>query len=366
MLRPNILSIPVYKPGRPIEEIKRLYGLRKIIKLASNENPLGPSPRALAIIAKAKKEINRYPDGSGFYLKKAIAQRLRVRDSNIIFGNGTNEILHMSSLAFVRKGDEVIFGSSSFVVYEMEGLIQEARIKKTRLKDFRYDLKKISSSITKRTSVIFIANPNNPTGTFVTKDEVSEFMRTIPGHVLVVFDEAYAEYAPPTLFPDTLRYVREGRNVIVLRTFSKIYGLAGLRIGYGVAKSSIISAIEHVRQPFNTNTLAQKAALAALYDKEHLKKSFRLNREGIAYLSCEFERFGLKYVTSSANFILVHFGKIAGRLFQRLLREGIIVRSFGGELSEYLRITVGTPEQNRTFIRKLKKCLKKVEHEKKK
>lgn len=360
MLRPNILSIPIYKPGRPIEEIKRLYGLRRIIKLASNESPLGPSPKALTAIDKAKKEINRYPDGSAFYLKKAIAERLRVRDSNIIFGNGTNEILHMISLAFVKKGDEVIFGSPSFVVYEMEGLIQEARIKKVGLKDFRYDLKKISSRITKRTAVVFIANPNNPTGTFVTKNDVCDFMGTIPGHVLVVFDEAYAEYAPQYLFPDTFRYVREKRNVIVLRTFSKIYGLAGLRIGYGVAKPSIISAIEHVRQPFNTNTLAQKAALAALADRGHLTKSLRLNQEGLGYLESEFRRLGIKYIPSKANFILAHFGKRARTLFQRLLREGIIVRPFGGGLSEYLRVTIGTPEENRIFIRKLEMCLKKV------
>ncbi len=357
-IRPNILSVPIYEPGRPIEEIKRLYGLRKIIKLASNENPLGPSPRAVEAIGKARKEINRYPDGSGFYLKKAIARRLNLKLSNIILGNGTNEILHMINLTFADKGDEVIFGSPSFVVYEMEALIQEAKIKKIGLKDFRFDLKKISSCVSGTTALIFIANPNNPTGTFVTEDEVRDFMKTVPEEVLVVFDEAYAEYAPHGLFPNTLRYVREGRNVIVLRTFSKIYGLAGLRIGYGMAKESIVSAIEHVRQPFNTSTLAQKAALAALDDKTHLKKSFRLNQEGLRYLMAEFKRLGLDYVSSGANFILVHIGKAGRELFQRLLKEGVIVRPLGGELSQYIRVTVGTQGENIIFIKKLEKCLK--------
>ena len=353
-MRTKILSIPVYEPGRPIEEIKRQYGLRRIIKLASNENPLGPSPKALSVIDKAAKDINRYPDSSGFYLKNAVAQRFRIRPSNIILGNGTNEILHMISLAFVGKGDEVIFGSPSFVVYEMEGMIQEAKIKKIKLKNFRYDLKKISSCVTRGTAVIFIANPNNPTGTFVAKDEIKDFMGTIPARVLVVFDEAYAEYALPGLFPDTLRYIRN-KNVIVLRTFSKIYGLAGLRIGYGMANPSIIKILEHVRQPFNTNTLAQKAALAALRDRGHFKKSFRLNQEGLGYLSKEFDRLGIKYIPSGANFILIHFGKIANDLFQRLLRKGIITRPFGGGLSGYIRVTVGTPRENVIFIKELKK-----------
>jgi histidinol-phosphate aminotransferase len=351
------LSIPVYEPGRPIEEIKRLYKLRRVIKLASNENSLGPSPKALVAIDKAGKDIHRYPDGGAFYLKNAIARRFNIKPSNIIPGNGTNEILHMINLAFVEKGDEVIFGSPSFVVYEMEGLIQDAKITKVALKDFRYDLKKISSCITGRTRAVFIANPNNPTGTFVTGDEVSDFMQTVPPNVLVVFDEAYAEYAPPEVFPETLKYVRADKNVIVLRTFSKIYGLAGLRIGYGIAKEPIIKAIEHVRQPFNTNTIAQRAALSALKDWGHVKKSFLLNRKGLGYLTGEFERLGLKYVPSGANFILVHIGRSAKGLFKKLLREGVIVRPLGGGLSEYIRVTVGTPEENRFFIKKLEKNL---------
>lgn len=358
-VRKTVLSIPVYEPGRPIEEIGRLYGLKKVIKLASNENPLGPSPKALAVISRAKNDINRYPDGSGFYLKTAIGRRHRIKSSSIILGNGTNEILHMLTLAFVDRGDEVIFGSPSFVVYEMESLIQEARIKKIALSDFRYDLKKILSAISRRTSLVFIANPNNPTGTFVTEKQVTDFMERVPPHVIIVFDEAYAEYAPQDIFPDTLKYIRRNRNVITLRTFSKIYALAGLRIGYGIARESIVKAMEHVRQPFNTGMLGQEAAIAALDDRRHLEKSFRLNQEGLAYLEGKFERLGLEYVPSGANFILIHIGKFANDIFRRLLREGIIVRSFAGSLSQYLRVTVGMPEENKIFIKKLEKCLKK-------
>jgi histidinol-phosphate aminotransferase len=352
-----VLSIPIYEPGRPIEEIARLYGLKKVIKLASNENPIGPSTKALAVISKAKNGINRYPDGSGFYLKNAIARHYRIKRSRVILGNGTNEILHMLTLAFVDRGDEVIFGSPSFVVYEMESLIQEARIKKIALSDFQYDLKKILSAITRRTSLIVIANPNNPTGTFVAENELTDFMEGIPPHVLIVFDEAYAEYAPQDIFPDTLKYINQNRNVITVRTFSKIYGLAGLRIGYGIARESIVKAMEHVRQPFNTNTLAQEAAIAALDDRRHLEKSFRLNQEGLTYLEGEFERLGLKYVPSGANFILIHINKSANEIFRRLLREGVIVRPFTGSLSQYLRITVGLPQENKIFIKKLEKCL---------
>lgn len=357
-IKGHILSIPVYKPGRPISEIRRIYGVRNIIKLAANENPLGPSPKALSEIYKKAKDTNRYPDGSGFYLKDAIGRIYHIRPSNIILGNGTNEILHMLSIVFVRKGSEVIFGSPSFVVYEIEGLLQEAKIKKVRLKNFRFDLKEILSCITSNTSVVFISNPNNPTGTFVSENEVKDFMKSVPPHVLVVFDEAYAEYVQPDIFPDTIRYVRQCRNVIVLRTFSKIYGLAGLRIGYGLAKASIIRAIEHVRQPFNVNAVAQSAALAALRDREHLKKSFDMNQHGLRYLSREFKRLGLNYVPSGANFIMVHIGREAGRVFQRLLKGGIIVRPLGGELSGYIRVTVGRPHENVTFIKKLERCLK--------
>lgn len=355
--RPNIYSIPLYEPGKPIEEIKRLFKLGRVIKLASNENPLGPSPRAVKAIGPLLQDLNRYPDGSGFYLKRALARCYNLTPGNIILGNGTNEVIHMINLAFVRKGDEVIFGSPSFVVYEMEGLLQEARIIKVPLKNFRFDLKTMSTRLTPRTRLVFIANPNNPTGTFVNRDEVNAFMKCVPAEVLVVFDEAYAEYAPSALFPRTLDYVVRKRNIIILRTFSKIYGLAGLRIGYGLAPAPIITALEHVRQPFNTNTLAQKAAVAALNDHNHLKKNLRLNQEGLNYLTGEFDRLGLDYVPSAANFILVRVGKRAGDIFQRLLRNGVIVRPFGGELSSHLRVTIGTPEENEFFIKKLKKVL---------
>lgn len=353
--RPNIYSIPLYAPGKPIEEIKRLFKLSRVIKLASNENPLGPSPRALRAIGPALTDLNRYPDGSCFYLKMALARCYNLTPGNIILGNGTNEVIHMINLAFVRKGDEVIFGSPSFVVYEMEGLLQEARLIKVPLKNFRFDLKAMSSRLSPRTRLVFIANPNNPTGTFVTKDEVKEFMKRVPEQVLVVFDEAYAEYVSSALFPRTLDYVVRRRSVIILRTFSKIHGLAGLRIGYGLAPASVITALEHVRQPFNTNTLAQKAAIAALNDHNHLKKSLRLNQAGLNYLTREFDCLGLAYVPSAANFILVEVGRRAGEIFKKLLREGIITRPLAGELSSYLRVTVGKPKENALFIKKLKK-----------
>jgi len=358
----HILGIDPYEPGKPIEELERELGIRDAIKLASNENPLAPSDKVQRAVTAALGSLNRYPDGSGFYLRQALAKRHGLTPEHIVLGNGSNELIEIIVRAFLRPGEEAVVPHPSFVVYPM--IVQAAggiRVVVT-LKDHRMDLPAMARAITPLTKLVFIANPNNPTATIVTAPEVEEFMARVPEHTLVVFDEAYVEFAQGPDFPDSLSYVRQGRKVFVLRTFSKASSLAGLRVGYGIAEPDAVALMHRIRQPFNVNSLAQVAALAALEDEAHILECLRMNEAGRHYLYDEFTSLGLKYVPSRANFIFVDVGRNANEVYQRLLREGVIVRpmtSFGMETA--LRITVGTPEENRRLIKALRKCLKGAE-----
>jgi histidinol-phosphate aminotransferase len=357
----HILGIAPYEPGKPVEELERELGISDAIKLASNENPLGPSDRVQKAIAAALGTLNRYPDGSGYYLRHALAARHGVGADQVILGNGSNELIELLVRTFLRPGDEAVVPHPSFVVYPM--IVQAAggiRVM-VMLKDYRLDLEAMARAITPLTKLVFIANPNNPTATIVTVDEVEHFMARVPERTIVVFDEAYIEFAMGPDFPDTLRYVKEGRRVIVLRTFSKAASLAGLRVGYAVAHADAVALMNRIRQPFNVNSLAQVAALAALEDEAHVLECVRMIEAGRHFLYDEFKSLGLKYVPSRANFILVDVGRNAADIYQRLLKEGVIVRpmtAFGMETT--LRITVGTPEENRRLVKALRAVLGKT------
>src|SRR3989454_3060128 len=354
----HILGIAPYEPGKPIEELERELGIADAIKLASNENPLAPSDRVQKAVAAALSILNRYPDGSAFYLRQALAKKHGVTPEHVILGNGSNELIELLVRTFLKPGDEAIVPHPSFVVYPM--VVQAAggiRVM-VMLKDYRLDLEAMARAITPLTKIIFIANPNNPTATIVTAEEVEHFMARVPERTIVVFDEAYLEFAQGPDFPDALAYVKQGRKVIVLRTFSKANSLAGLRVGYGVADADAIALMNRIRQPFNVNSLAQAAALAALEDDAHVLECVRMIEAGRHFLYDEFKTLRLKYVPSRANFILVDVGRNAADIFQKLLHEGGIVRpmtAFGMEST--LRITVGTPDENRRLVKGLRTAL---------
>jgi histidinol-phosphate aminotransferase len=352
-------AIKVYVPGKPIEEVKREYGLTDVIKLASNENPLGASPKVLAALHAALDQINFYPDAQSYYVREALSRHLDFPADHIALGNGADGLIREVCGAYLDEGDEVIVSQSSFPVYDVSTQVMCGRLVKTPLKEDGLDLAAMAAAITPRTKVIFVCNPNNPTGTIVTAAEVEQFMTAAPAGVLVVFDEAYYEFVDSADYPDSLRYVREGRkNVLVLRTFSKIYGMAGVRLGYGIASPEVMTALQAVRESFPVNRLAQAAGLAALEDREFLRQTVEMNRAGRLFLYQELERLGLACTRSHTNFVLVRVGPRAGQVFQALLRQGIIVRPcVGYELPEHLRITVGTAEQNARLIRALETVL---------
>jgi len=354
----HILGIAPYEPGKPVEELERELGIPDAIKLASNENPLAPSDRVQQAIIAALGHLNRYPDGSAFYLRQAIAKKHGFTPDQVMLGNGSNDLIELVVRAFMRPGDEAVVPHPSFVVYPM--IVQAVggiRVM-VMLRDYRLDLEAMARAITPQTKVVFIANPNNPTATIVTADEVEHFMARVPERTIVVFDEAYIEFAQGLDFPDALSYVRQGRKVVVLRTFSKASSLAGLRVGYGVADGDAVALMNRIRQPFNVNSLGQAAALAALEDENHIVECVRMNEAGKAYLYDEFRTLGVKYVPSRANFILVDVGRNAADIYQKLLHEGVIVRPmtpFGMETA--LRITIGTPEENRRLVKGLRAVL---------
>ena len=357
----HILGIAPYEPGKPIEELERELMIHNPIKLASNENPLPPSDRVQKAIIAALSSLDRYPDGSGFYLRQALAKKHGVMPDQVVLGNGSNELIELLVRTFLRPGDEAIVPHPSFVVYPM--IVQAAggvRVM-VMLKDFRLDLDAMARAITPMTKLVFVANPNNPTATIVTKDEVEHFMARVPERTIVIFDEAYIEFAMAPDFPDTLAYVKQGRKVVTLRTFSKASSLAGLRVGYGIADADAIALMNRIRQPFNVNSLAQAAGLAALDDEAHILECVRMIEAGRHFLYDEFKRIGLQYVPSRANFILVDVGRNAAEIYQKLLHQGVIVRPmtpFGLETA--LRITVGTPEENRKLVKALRVVLGKT------
>jgi histidinol-phosphate aminotransferase len=350
----DIESLSPYVPGKPIEELQRELGLSRIVKLASNENPLGPSPKALAVLAEAAKTLHRYPDGSAYRLRTALADRWKVSLDQVIVGNGSDEIIGMLARAFLSPGDEAVMADNTFVIYRMEVLAAHGKPVVVPLRDGRHDLAAMAGAITPRTRLLFVCNPNNPTGTMVSAAEVDTLMAKAPEHVIVVFDEAYCEYARDPHFPDGLGYVKRGRHAIVLRTFSKIYGLAGLRIGYGLTTPEISGYLNRVRPPFNANSLAQRAALAALADEEHVAKSRAMNEAELASVRAGLVALGFQPLPSEANFLYFDSGRDGRAVFDALLREGVIVRHIEGN---YLRVTIGLPEENRQFLQALKTVL---------
>ncbi len=350
----DIESLLPYVPGKPIEELQRELGLARVIKLASNENPLGPSPKALAVLADAAKTLHRYPDGGAFRLRTALADRWKVSLDQVILGNGSDEIIGLLARAFLSPGDEAVMADNTFVIYKMEVTAAHGVPVIVPLKDGRHDLTAMAKAITPRTKLLFVCNPNNPTGTMVSATEMDALMAKVPAHAIVVLDEAYCEYARDPHFPDSLGYVRRERQAIVLRTFSKIYGLAGLRIGYGVTTAEIAGYLNRVRPPFNTNSLAQRAALAALGDEEHVAKSRALNQTEMAGVRAGLIALGLQPLPSEANFLYFDAGRDGRIVFEALLREGVIVRHIEGN---HVRVTIGLPEENRQFLQALKQVL---------
>jgi histidinol-phosphate aminotransferase len=357
LANPQLRGLPVYEPGKPIEETARELGAQadEIIKLASNENPLGPSPKALAAMRAALEAANLYPDGGGFYLRQALSTRLGVGADHIILGAGSNEIIEFFGHAFLDRGDEIVTSEHAFVVYKLVAAGFGARAIEVPSPNMRHDLQGIVAAITPKTRLIFIANPNNPTGSLATQAEIDRFMDNVPPDIVVVFDEAYYEFLDDP--PDTLRFVREERNVALLRTFSKIQGLANLRVGYGIARPELIQVLHKTRQPFNVSGLAQAAALAALQDDDHVQKTKQVTDEGRNYFQNEFAAMGLPFVPSAGNFVLVKVGD-GPKIFRALLQRRVIVRGLKGyNLGEWVRISIGTMEQNRRCIAALKDVL---------
>jgi histidinol-phosphate aminotransferase len=343
----DIAALQPYVPGKPIEELQRELGLSRVIKLASNENPLGPSPKALAVIQDCAASLHRYPDGGAFRLRQALADRWKVTADQIILGNGSDEILGLLARTFLSPGDEAVMADQTFVIYKMEAMAAHGKAVIVPLNQWRHDLPAMADAITDRTRLLFLCNPNNPTGTMVSGEEVARLLRRVPDHVVIVFDEAYFEYVRSSEFPDSMAYVKQGRNVIVLRTFSKIYGLAGLRIGYGVTTAEIANFLNRVRPPFNANSIAQRAALAALDDDEHVARSRAVNQAGMEQVVNGLTALGLTPIPSEANFVYVDVGRDGRLVFDALLHQGVIVRHIEGRM---IRVTVGQLEENRIFL----------------
>ncbi len=356
----NIEAIHPYEPGKPIKEVQRELGLRHITKLASNENPLGVSPLAMKEMKKILKDCFLYPEGGCHEVLHALSGELKLPPEQIIFGNGSNEIIEMVGRGFLSEGDEVISSESSFLVYPI--LTQAAGGKYVSVPmtaDYRYDLKALAEAVTPRTKVIFIANPNNPTGTYVHAREVERFLKRVPNRVVVCFDEAYFDFVDAKDFPDILKLVRDGyENVLLFRTFSKAYGLAGLRIGYACASKKMISYLHKIRQPFNVNMVAQAAAVGAIRDKAFRKKTREVTFLGRQFLTHTFEKFGLEYLPTQANFILVNVGRNGREVCKAFLKKGIIIRAMDAYgFDDWVRVTIGLPKQNRLFIKRLIKIL---------
>lgn len=356
---PGLEKIQVYQPGKPIEELERELGIRHALKLASNENPFGPSPKAVAAAGKALAKLHRYPDASCFYLKKALSAKFRLSEDRIAVGNGSDELIVMAIRAFVAQDEEVLTARPTFLIYRIAAQVHGSKVVEIPQKNFRYDLKAMAKAVTPRTKMIFIANPDNPTGTYVRSAEFKAFLKDIPTRCLVFMDEAYYEYAAAEKdYPRTLDMLNRP-NLIVSRTFSKAYGLCGLRVGYSFAHPDVTAGMNKVREPFNINSPAQAAARAALEDKAFLNRVISQTCRERRLLDAQLRKRGLHTVPSAANFILIHVGPAAHSLYEGLLRRGVIVRhmkSWG--LEEFIRVTVGRSGDNRVFLKALDAVLK--------
>jgi len=358
-VRKSVLMIKPYLPGKPIEETKRQLGLRQVIKLASNENPLGASPKALGAMKKCLSGVYRYPDAQGFYLKKRLAKYFGLSSEHFVLGNGSDELIDIVIKTFVEPDESIVTSESAFLEYEIIAQINDRKVKTAPLRYFKFDLGAILKLVDKKTKLIFIANPNNPTGTYVTKYEVSDFLNALPAHILVVFDEAYDTFIDVNDYPDSLSYLRRKKRVIILRTFSKGHGLAGLRLGYAIADPGLVSCMERVRLPFNVNILAQAAGLAALDDRDFIKRTRKIVLKGKQFIYDELSAMGIGYVPSVANFILIDAGRDSMEVFKSMLKFGVIVRDmkqYG--LDNFIRLTIGTQKENTRSMRVLKKVLK--------
>lgn len=358
LAKKTILTVQPYVPGKPIEEVKRRLGLKNVIKLASNENPFGPSPKALQAIVQASRTINRYPDGGCFYLRQELARRLRVRPGQMVFGNGSDELIVLTVRGFVNEGDEVILAKPSFLIYEIASQIAGATIKAVPLKNFSYDLEAMKKAVTGKTKVIFWGNPDNPSGKYLTQRQVEDFLKGLPKSLILFIDEAYHEYVHARDYVDSIGLLKKHKNIIVARTFSKMYGLAGLRIGYGIAGEETAQYLNRLREPFNVNSLAQAAALACLKDRRYYEKTARRIDEAREFLCRQVVQLGLKYVESYTNFVLIDMRRKASPITQRLLERGVIVRDMSPwGLGHFIRVTIGTPQENQRFLNALREIL---------
>ncbi len=358
VVKKAILKVKPYVPGKPIEEVKRELGLKKVIKLASNENPYGPSPKVLKAIEKASKGLNRYPDGDCYYLRQELAKRLNVSSDQLTFGNGSDELIVLAVRAFVNEGDEVIIAQPSFLIYDIASQIVGARIKAIPLKNFHYDLEGMKKAVTKKTKIIFFGNPDNPAGTYLTEQDVRIFLEGLRKDILVFIDEAYYEYVTAKDYVNSLKLLNFHKNVIVTRTFSKMYGLAGLRVGYGIANSELTGLLNRIREPFNVNSLAQAGALACLKDGAYYRELARKIEKQRKFLYTSFEKSGVFYRKSCTNFILVDVNQNASNVSKQLMKKGVIVRDMSiWGLNQFIRVSIGTEKENRKFIRLLREII---------
>lgn len=353
---PQVLGIQPYQPGKPVSELKRELGLNKVSKLASNENPLGASPKVHAAIQSELSEIGRYPDGSAYYLKQALSEFLQFPMSQIAVGNGSNELLELVARIFAGQGDEILYSQYAFAIYPLCAQIVGATGVEVPAKNWGHDLTAMAEAITPKTKLVYLANPNNPTGTAFFRHEWEAFMQKVPAHVIVMLDEAYAEYVEHPDYANGLDYLAKYPNLLVSRTFSKAYGLAALRVGYLVGCEEIVNYLNRVREPFNVNHYAQVAAIAALSDQVFVKRSVTLNKEGMAAITGFLEKTQRAYIPSYCNFVCVHFGDKAAEANQVLLSQGVIVRPIAqsGPLAEYLRVSIGNTSENTHFLSGLK------------
>jgi histidinol-phosphate aminotransferase len=360
LANPHIAELEPYPPGKPIEELERELGVEGSIKMASNESALGPSPRVLKAIRDAAAGVHRYPDGSSFYVRRALAKELGVDPAQLLFGMGSDEIFEILVKTFLGPGDDVVFPWPSFAMYPIVSRGMGGRPIPVPLDaDLRADVDALVRAVTDRTRLLFLANPNNPTGTSIGADDFRRLLEGVPERVVLVADEAYVEYVRRSDFPQTLAHIERRPTLVVLRTFSKIYGLAGLRIGYAVGDRELVELLDRARHPFNVNSIAQAAALAALEDREHVARAREMNEKGLARLESGFRELGIPFAESDANFLLARVGPEAAEIYDALLHRGVITRpmeAFG--LTEHLRITVGLPEENERLLGALREVLK--------
>lgn len=355
---PGVRGLHPYVPGKPVEELERELGISNIVKLASNENPLGPSPAVLEAIAAAAADSTRYPDGSGFRLKQVLSARFGLEPAQITLGNGSNDVLELIARALLTTADEVVFSQHAFAVYPIVTQAVGATAAVTPASSWGHDLDAMAAAINSRTKLVFIANPNNPTGTWLSRDALVAFLNQVPANVVVVLDEAYTEYVDDPAFPDGLSLLADYPNLIVTRTFSKAYGLAGLRIGYAASNPQLADLLNRVRQPFNANSLALAAAEAAVQDDDYLARSVAVNRAGMAQLEAGFAELELGWIPSVGNFISVDVGRDAGPVYQDLLRAGVIVRPVGNyEMPQHLRVSIGLEDENAACLTAFKQVL---------